>query len=78
MIGKALLAVAIALVLAGCAERKRSASLRTVVAPSCLTAPIVMQDCNLSAEPPRCRKIKISYRKGCEQLDVSGAKAEKK
>lgn len=78
MIGKAVLAWSLMLVLAACGARKHPNSLRALVGPSCLTGPIVMQDCNFGSEPPRCRKIKISYRKGCEQLDVSPTKPEQK
>lgn len=64
-----LLALA-ALCLTGCAVRNRQ-GIRALVNPSCLTKPIVMQDCDFSIEQLRCRSVKLSYRAGCEQLQVN-------
>jgi len=42
--------------------------------PSCLVAPIVIEDCDISREPMYCRKIKLRYRHGREKIEVIQAK----
>ena len=61
------------LALAGCAAHKPNA-FRTVVEPSCLVAPIVIEDCDASSEPVYCRKVRLRYRSGCEKIEVIQAK----
>jgi uncharacterized protein YcfL len=61
------------LVLPGCAVHKANA-FRTVLEPSCLVAPIVIEDCDVSREPISCRKIKVRYRAGCEKIEMIKAK----
>ena len=55
----AVLALAL-LTLTGCAVHNPNA-FRTVLEPSCLVAPIVIEDCDISREPMYCRKIKLRY-----------------
>jgi hypothetical protein len=49
-------------------------ALRTVLEPSCLVAPIVIEDCDISREAMYCRKIKLRYRHGSEKIEVIQAK----
>jgi hypothetical protein len=70
--GTAVLAL---LVSTGCAVRQQAASfrasgLRTVVRVNCLTAPLVLQDCDFSKEPPQCRVVIIKYRPGCAEIQL--------
>jgi hypothetical protein len=70
--GAAILAV---LVSTGCAVRQQAASFkisgfRTVVKASCLTAPLVLQGCDFSKEPPLCRLVTIKYRPGCAEIQL--------
>jgi len=68
----AVLALAL-LTLTGCAVRHPNA-FRTVLEPSCLLAPIVIEDCDVSRQPMYCRKVKLRYRPGCEKIEVVQAK----
>jgi len=61
------------LTLTGCAVHNPNA-FRTVLEPSCLVAPIVIEDCDISREPMYCRKIKLRYRHRCEKIEVIQAK----
>jgi len=45
-------------------------SLPNVVKASCLTAPLVLQDCDFSKEPPQCRLVTIRYRPGCAEIQL--------
>jgi len=54
--------------LTGCAAR--IAGYRTVISPNCLTAPLVMKDCNTLNGSTRCREVEIKYRPGCAQIQV--------
>ena len=70
----AVLAIAL-LVSTGCAVRQQAASFkassfRTVVRASCLTAPLVLQGCDFSKEPPQCRLVTISYRPSCAEIQL--------
>lgn len=63
-----------ALICIGCTMRQRTSfrasSPNTVVRPDCLTAPLVLQDCDLSKEPPRCKLVTIKYRASCAQVQL--------
>ena len=59
--------------LSGCAAHNPNA-FRTVLDPSCLVAPIVIEDCDASREPVYCRKVKLRYRSGCEKIEVIQAR----
>ena len=66
------------LVSTGCAVRQQSASfkasgLHTVVRANCLTAPLVLQDCDFSKEPPHCRLVTIKYRPGCAEIQLKNS-----
>jgi len=54
--------------LSGCAARVTG--FRTIVSPNCLTAPLVMKDCNTSNGSTRCREVEIKYRAACAQIQV--------
>ena len=68
----AVLALAM-LTLNGCAVHNPNA-FRTVLDPSCLLAPIVVEDCDANRVPMYCRKVKLRYRRGCEKIEVIQAK----
>jgi hypothetical protein len=53
----AVLALAL-LALSGCAAHNPNA-FRTVLEPSCLLEPIVIEDCDVNREPVYCRKVKL-------------------
>ena len=66
------------LVSTGCAVRQQTALLktsgfRTVVKASCLTAPLVLQDCDFSKEPPQCRLVTIKYRPNCAEIQLKSS-----
>jgi hypothetical protein len=68
-------AILAVLVSTGCAVRQQTALLktsgfRTVVRANCLTAPLVLQDCDLSKEPTHCRLVTIKYRPGCAEIQL--------
>ena len=63
------LALCLLVTLTGCATRSIGA-FRTVVSPSCLTAPVVMKNCSVSGSFTRCREVELKYRPGCEQIQV--------
>ena len=54
--------------LTGCAAR--IGGFRTIVNPNCLTAPLVMKDCNTTNGSTRCREVVIKYRESCAQIQV--------
>ncbi len=58
--------------LTGCAARGVG-TFRTVISPNCLTAPVVMKDCNASGNSTRCREVELRYRPGCAQIQVKKA-----
>ena len=68
----AVLALAL-LTLNGCAAHNPKA-FRTVLEPSCLLEPIVIEDCDANRVPVYCRKVKLRYRAGCEKIEVIQAK----
>lgn len=71
-----LAAIAILLLLAcACAVKRPQASRwpSIVLDPACLTAPILMQQCDVEAEPPKCKIVKLHYRRGCERIAVANA-----
>jgi len=75
MISKCATAILALLASTGCAVRQQTASFkvsafRTVVKASCLTAPLVLQDCYFSKEPPQCRLVTIRYRPGCAEIQL--------
>ena len=59
--------------LAGCAAKRPVSGFRAFVDAKCITAPIILEQCDFQVEPPRCAKIKLSYKRGCEQIDASKA-----
>jgi len=63
------LALCLLFTLTGCATHTIGA-FRTVVSPSCLTAPVVMKNCSVSGGFTRCRQVELKYRPGCEQIQV--------
>jgi hypothetical protein len=68
-------AVILAMVLTpGCAMRQRTSfkasGPNTVVRPECLTAPLVLQDCNFSKEPPQCKLVTVRYRASCAEIQL--------
>src|SRR5712692_9909506 len=68
------LALAALLTLTGCAAHRPQNAFRAVLEPSCLLAPIVIEDCDLSREPMHCRVVKLRYRRGCEKIEVKQGK----
>lgn len=55
--------------LTGCAARSRPQSfLPNVNIPLECATRIRFANCDLSASPPRCRAVTVTYRKGCEQV----------
>lgn len=55
--------------LSGCAARSRpQAFLPNVNIPLECAITIRLVNCDLSASPPRCRAVTVTYRKGCEQV----------
>jgi hypothetical protein len=57
-------------VLSGCAVRRTPQAFRAIVNPSCLTAPIIMRDCDFASAPPRWRHVELRYRQGCAEIQV--------
>jgi hypothetical protein len=37
--------------------------------PACVTQPISLEDCD-QASPPNCRRIRMHYKRGCEQVTI--------
>ena len=66
---RALLAVLFLFSLTGCAAR--IAGYRTIVSPNCLTAPLVMKNCNTANGFTYCRKVEIRYRESCAQIQAT-------
>lgn len=56
-------------ILTGCAARM-TGGFRTIVSPSCLTAPLVMKDCTMVNGLTQCRTIEVKYRPGCALIQV--------
>src|SRR2546430_601321 len=54
----------------GCLAHRHPMPAQLLLDPACLTAPIMMQRCDLESATPCCRTIKVRYRKGCERLEV--------
>ena len=71
MVGRAGASVRLIATLTGCAPRSRSKPFLPIVKIplECATG-IRLVDCDLSFNPPRCRTVAVTYRKGWEQLLV--------
>ena len=69
--GAAMLAV---LMCTGCAIRQRTSfkasGPTTVVRPDCLTAPLVLRDCDFAKEPPQCKLVTVRYRPSCAEIQL--------
>jgi len=72
--GAAMLAV---LICSGCAMRQRTSfrasGRNTVIRPDCLTAPIVLRDCDFSKEPPKCKLVTVRYRANCAEIQLKNS-----
>lgn len=66
--------VSMLLMLMGCTAHRSRQSFHTIVSPDCLTAPIVLRDCDSSAGQMYCKHVDLKYKRGCEQIEVNGAK----
>ncbi len=33
---------------------------------------VVLVDCQLTTDPPQCKKSRTTYRKGCEKIQIQG------
>ena len=56
----------------GCAHKKLAANLPTLlIDQSCVTRPIVIENCNLKEDPPKCSgPAHVIYKKGCESVQL--------
>ncbi len=68
------LAILALLTLTSCAAHRQQNTFRAVLEPSCLLAPIVIENCDLSQEPLHCHTVKLRYRRGCEKIEVKQGK----
>jgi len=58
--------------LTGCAVRPRpNALLPSVNIPPECASSIRLVNCDMSFSPPRCSKVAVNYRQGCEQIMVA-------
>ena len=69
--GFVLALVGIALVSAtGCARRAGRASLPSMAIPVSCASEITMMECDARVNPPKCKSVRVTYRRGCERILV--------
>jgi len=59
---------------AGCARRAGRASMPSLAIPVSCASKITMVECDARVSPPKCKSVRVTYRKGCEQILVAGRK----
>lgn len=63
--------VLIASLLCACTRHPSpSGFINALLDPHCLTAPVLMESCDAKADPLKCKKVKLTFIRGCEQLQV--------
>lgn len=65
--------------LCGCAEKRstqypvlgtqKKAQINIILAPECLTKPVVLVNCN-SDVPPKCKSVNVAFKKDCGVVEV--------
>ncbi len=55
---------------AGCARRYVRTELPNLVVPVGCASEITLVECDVRVNPPRCRKARVRYRRGCEEIVV--------
>ncbi|MBZ5678666.1 MAG: hypothetical protein LAO24_01025 [Acidobacteriia bacterium] len=58
----------------GCARRAAHASPPTMVIPVGCASEITLLDCDARTSPPKCKRVRVKYRRGCEQIVVAKRK----
>ena len=58
----------------GCARRAGRARLPNLAIPVSCASKITMVECDARVSPPKCKSVRVTYRKGCEQILVAGNK----
>jgi len=52
----------------GCARRAGRVLLPNLVVPVNCASKITLVQCDARVSPPKCRSVRVTYRKGCEQI----------
>jgi hypothetical protein len=56
----------------GCAAKHNQAGgVTLLVDPPCITQPLELTGCAASMDPPKCRRVKVVFRKGCERINAA-------
>lgn len=54
----------------GCARRVPQERLPSLAIPVSCASEITMVGCDARVNPPKCKSVRVTYRKGCEQILV--------
>lgn len=63
------LVLSISMAAAGCAH-KRMISLPNMIVPVGCASEILLVECDSHVDPPRCKRARVKYRQGCEEIVV--------
>jgi hypothetical protein len=65
---------AMAILTTGCLHRRAVPQIEGVtlnILPECLTKPIVIEHCDPTLDPPKCKgPTHVNYKSGCEQVQI--------
>jgi hypothetical protein len=54
----------------GCARKVAQASLPSMVIPVSCASEIRLMECDARVSPPKCKRARVKYRSGCEEIVV--------
>lgn len=54
----------------GCARRAERVTLPSLAIPVSCASEITMVGCDARVNPPKCKSVRVTYHKGCEQILV--------
>ena len=63
------LVLSISMTAAGCAHKKKI-SLPNMIVPVGCASEILLVECDSHVDPPRCKRARVKYRQGCEEIVV--------
>ena len=66
------------LVAAGCARRAEQVSLPNLAIPVQCASEITLVGCDARVSPPKCKKARVKYRVGCEEILVGKEKLDRR
>ena len=71
MRGRMLIVAGMVIGTAGCASRAARVTLPNILVPPSCMSEILLVGCDARVSPPKCKKVEVTYRRGCEEILVS-------